>query len=173
MEKIYLKFLFLSISFSLCTIFCLHAQKITVKGIVISSQKEPLIGVGIIEEGTTNGTITDIDGKFSISVASHSKLKFSYVGYTSKIITVGNETNLTIILEENMQNLDEVVVIGYGTVKKSDLTGAVSSIKASELNNTPTSDIESALQGKVSGVFISKKSGRPGDAADVKIRGIG
>ncbi len=157
-----------------CFVLPLSAQKSTVTGTVTSAiDQEPLIGVGVVEVGTSNGTTTDLDGKFSISVGKDAKLTFSYIGYNAQTVTVGNRPTIDIRLEESVQNLDEVVVVGYGTVKKSDLTGSVASLKAKTLENTPTSSIETALQGRVAGVFISKTSGEPGKTADIKIRGIG
>jgi len=165
--------------FMLCTLIgipqLMAQENNTIKGIVVSNTEEPLIGVAIIEEGTTNGVITDIDGKFSIKTTkAQTVLTFKYIGYTTKTIQLNKQREeLRIVMEEESKKLDEVVVIGYGTVKKSDLTGAVSSVKASELRNTPGSSIDAALQGKVAGVTISKKSGSPGATADVKIRGVG
>lgn len=161
----------------ICGTSFLNAQSSVLKGIVTSSQGEPLIGVSVVlkngDSVTTVGTVTDIDGNFSINVPLKSNLSFSYIGYKAKNIIVNNYNYLKVVLAEDAEALDEVVVIGYGTVKKSDLTGAVSSIKASELSNTPAAGIEVALQGKVPGVFISKKSGKPGETADIKIRGVG
>ncbi len=154
----------------------LRAQVTTIiKGIVLSTTQEPLIGAAVFEAGTKNGVVTDLDGRFSIKLEkSQSSLTFKYLGYVAKIVPVnGSNDNLRVVMDEESKSIDEVVVIGYGTVKKSDLTGAVSSIKASDLRNTPTSSIDVALQGKVAGVFISKKSGTPGSTADVKIRGVG
>jgi len=147
----------------------------TIKGTVVSNTQEPLIGVSLIEPGTNNRAITDLDGNFSIKVDKFpTSLTFKYIGFESKTINIkSGEKPFQVVLSETVKNLDEVVVVGYGTVKKSDLTGAVSSIKASELKNTPSASIDVALQGKVAGVFISKKSGSPGTTADVKIRGIG
>ena len=128
-----------------------NAQSSVLKGIVTSSQGEPLIGVSIVlKDGNltmATGTVTDIDGNFSINVPLKSNLSFSYIGYKTKNIVVDNYNYLKVILTEDAETLDEVVVIGYGTVKKSDLTGAVSSVKASELSNTPAAGIEVALQG--------------------------
>ncbi|MDR2628313.1 MAG: carboxypeptidase-like regulatory domain-containing protein, partial [Dysgonamonadaceae bacterium] len=150
-----------------------QTQAGTVSGVVVSTDNEPLIGVTVKVNNTTSGTVTDVDGRFSIAAAPRSDLIFSYIGYKTKTLAVGTQTDLKVVLEEDVETLDEVVVVGYGVVKKSDLTGAVSSVKADELRNTATAGIESALQGKIPGVFINKKSGKPGETADIKIRGIG
>lgn len=155
----------------------LYAQVKTITGKVTQGDGEPLIGITIQVKGggpnVSSGTITDIDGNYSIKAASDSRLTFSYVGFKSQTITVGNRKVINVIMEEDNKLLDEVVVIGYGTMKKSNITGAISSVKASALENTASAGIESALQGKVPGVFISKTSGKPGATADVKIRGVG
>lgn len=150
----------------------LNAQTI-ITGNVKSTQGEELIGVTIQIENTTNGTVTDLDGNFSITAKPDDNLVFSYIGLKTVVIKPGDKTSLSIIMEDDSEALEEHVVIGYGTVKKSDLTGAVTSIKASELQNTASAGIETALQGKIPGVFVSKKSGKPGETADIKIRGIG
>ncbi|NDW08548.1 TonB-dependent receptor [Dysgonomonas sp. 520] len=176
MEK-HLKKLFLFTFIFIYGVNCLKAQTATVTGTVTSVQNEPLIGVTImVKTGnapSSTGTTTDFDGKFSINVPQKASLVFSYIGYKTKTIEVGNKTELNITLDDDVNILDEVVAIGYGTIKKSDLTGAVSSVKASELANTASAGIEAALQGKVAGVSVSRKSGKPGETADVKIRGVG
>mgnify|MGYP000650555851 CR=1 FL=1 len=116
---------------------------------------EALIGVSIVEEGTTNGTITDFDGKFAISDVKNSDvLTITYVGYVQQSIPVGNQTSFNIILKEDTETLDEVVVIGYGTVKKRDLTGSVASVSNETLTANPVSDVSQALQGKLAGVSV-------------------
>ena len=172
-----LKKIFLTILFIYSMSNFLYAQVETITGKVTQGDGEPLIGITIQVKGggqnTSSGTITDIDGNYSVKAASNSQLTFSYVGFKSQTITVGNRKVINVIMEEDNKLLDEVVVIGYGTMKKSNVTGAISSVKASALENTASAGIESALQGKVPGVFISKTSGKPGATADVKIRGVG
>ncbi len=172
MKTLFRTFLFLTAMFILEISFS-FVQANVIKGTVTSVQKESLIGVTVMVENTTNGTVTDIDGNYAINAPVNSNLVFSYVGFNTKTINVGNLTTLNVVLEEKTKQLDELVVIGYGIVKKSDLTGAVTSIKAADLQNTASAGIENALQGKVPGVFINKKSGGPGETADIKIRGIG
>ena len=144
-----------------------------VTGVVTSAQNEPLIGVTVMVENTTNGTVTDFDGNFSIAASPSDKLVFSYIGYVSQTIEVGDQTHIRVQMAEENEMLDELVVIGYGSVKKSDLTGAISSVKSDQLENTASAGIESALQGKVPGVLITKNSGQPGGETDIKIRGVG
>jgi TonB-linked SusC/RagA family outer membrane protein len=171
------KYLLLIFIFLSGFIKVMQAQTVPVKGIVTTSDGEPLIGVSISvkdpDENTTAGTVTDIDGLFSIEAASGFVLEFRYVGFQTRTLVVGNQTDLTVVMTEDSEVLEELVVIGYGTVRKSDLTGAVTSVKAEELRNVASAGIESALQGKIPGVFINKKSGKPGATADIKIRGVG
>ncbi|MDD6209123.1 MAG: TonB-dependent receptor [Bacteroidales bacterium] len=153
----------------------LYGQQRSLRGVVISAiDEEPLIGVSVVEKGTKNGVITDINGAFTITTTSKNPvLEFRYLGYASQTVEVRGNKELTIKMGENTEQLDEVVVVGYGTVKKSDLTGAITSVKSEDIVNTASSSVDVALQGKVSGVNIVKKSGRPGETADIKIRGIG
>lgn len=148
------------------------AQGKSITGIVIDNQNEPIIGVSVSIDGTTNGTITDINGNFSLSnVSPNSKLQFSYLGYITQKVVVGNNNTLRITLIEDTQALDEVIVVGYGTQKKSDVTGAMVSVGADELKARPTTNVFEALQGKAAGVDI-RTSDRPGEMGDVLIRGV-
>ncbi len=123
---------------------------------------EPLPGVTVQEKGTTNGAITDIDGNFSLSVPSDATLTVSYVGYLSEDITVEGKTELgTITLISDIKQLDQVVVVGYGTQRKVDLTGSVAIVNTEEMNKVSKSNISTALQGKVAGVQITS-DGQPG-----------
>lgn len=144
----------------------------TVSGTVIDDAGEPLIGVSIQVKGTTTGSITDFDGNFTLdNIASSDILVFSYVGYASKEIPVGNQKVLKVTLSEDTEVLDEVVVVGYGQMKKSDLTGSVSSADGSSLAAKGTTSAMEALQGTVPGVNITQSSGRTGGSFDVQIRG--
>ncbi|MGQ1908272.1 SusC/RagA family TonB-linked outer membrane protein [Marinifilum sp. RC60d5] len=151
----------------------LQENQKTISGTVIDDQDLPLIGVNIIIKGSSIGTVTDLDGNFQLSVSENSVLKFSFIGYIDQEIVVGNQTDFKIILKEDVQGLNEVVVVGYGVQKKSDLTGAVASIKAEDLAKTPSSNPVNALQGKVAGVTITKYGGAPGAGSNITIRGIG
>lgn len=142
-----------------------------ISGHVVDSHGNPIIGATIMEKGTSNGTITDFDGKFQISCSNNGTLVISYIGYKSQEIVINRQTNLEITLVEDLETLDEVVVVGYGTQKKSDLTGAVTSMKSDALTGLVSGNASEALQGK-SGIYVTNM-GSPGTAPDVKIRGIG
>ena len=145
-------------------------QKVT--GKVVDANNEPLIGVSVLEKGTTNGTITDFDGNYTLEVPSGKNiLEISYIGYKTKEITIGNNSLINIKMEPDTQALDEVVVIGYGTVKKRDLTGAVASMKNEDVTVAPTSNVMEALQGKIAGMDIVKSSGQVGEDVSILLRG--
>ena len=148
-------------------------DNITVKGTVVDETGSPIPGVSVYVKGTTNGTISDIDGNFSLSCPSDATLVFSYVGYTTQEIAVSNRPNLgTISLKEDNKELEQVVVIGYGTQKKVDLTGSVAIVDADEMKKVSNSNISTMLEGKVAGVQITS-DGQPGADPSVRIRGIG
>lgn len=144
-----------------------------VKGTVIDGSGEPLVGVSILVKGTATGVVSGLDGSFTISVRNGEILVFSYVGYIKQEKLVGKEKNLKIVLQEDAKSLEEVVVVGYGTQKKVNLTGAVSSITAEELVNKPVMSTAQALAGLAPGLSVVSNSGRPGAGASVKIRGTG
>ncbi|GAB6123403.1 SusC/RagA family TonB-linked outer membrane protein [Dysgonomonas termitidis] len=139
-------------------------------GTVTDNTGGPLIGVSITIKGTSTGTVTDVDGKFSIQAKPGDTMQFSYVGFSTKTIIIGNEQVLNIVLEEDRQVLDEIVVVGYQSIRKSHLTGAVSSVKNQELNLT-TPSMGQALVGKVAGVQISQVSGAPYNSTKIRVRG--
>ncbi|HRI60661.1 MAG TPA: TonB-dependent receptor, partial [Saprospiraceae bacterium] len=133
-----------------------------------------IIGASVKERGTGNGTITDVDGKFAITVAdSAATLTVDYTGYLQAVIPIDGRTQINIVLEENETLLEQVVVVGYGTQKKSDLTGAVGTVKAKDLERIPSASVDQALQGKVAGVYVMPNSGQPGAGATIRIRGTG
>ncbi|MHB1106580.1 MAG: carboxypeptidase-like regulatory domain-containing protein, partial [Lutibacter sp.] len=149
------------------------AQNYEVKGVVVDASGSPLPGVSIVVKNTTKGASTDFDGNFTISnVQKGETLVFSFIGYNTKEFLVNNANFINVTLSEDTQSLEEVVVIGYGTQKKSVVTGAISSVKAEELENLPVERVEQALQGRVSGVVIAANSGQPGSASTVRVRGI-
>ena len=153
--------------------FCAYSQNYEVKGNVVDAYGSPLPGVSIVVKNTMKGASTDFDGNFTISnVVKGETLVFSFIGYTTKEILVSNSDLLKVTLSEDTQSLDEVVVVGYGTQKKSVVTGAISSVKAADLENLPVERVEQALQGRVSGVVIASNSGQPGSSATVRVRGI-
>lgn len=141
----------------------------TATGTVTSSNGEPLIGVTVLEQGTTNGTITDLDGKFSLQVQSGATLEFSFMGYERQ--SQPASSNMNIVLEEDTKALEEVVVVGYGTQRKEAVTGSVSSMKGDEMRAVAGSNITQSLQGRVAGVEMSQVSSKPGETMQIRIRG--
>lgn len=153
----------------------LCGQSLTVSGTVVAaSDGLPLIGATILEKGTGKGTVTDFDGKYSLEVTNaNATLVFSYTGFLAQEIPLNGQTNLNVTLQENVEQLEEVVVIGYGTQKKSVVTGAISSVSAEDIQKAPILRVEQALQGRTSGVQVTSASGQPGDGLTVRIRGAG
>ncbi len=150
------------------------SSEITITGTVTESETgEPLIGVTIMKQGTTSGTITDLDGTYSLVANPGDNLIFSYTGMTTRIVPVTNQTLMDISLESNAELLDEVVVIGYGSQKKSHLTGAVSKVENEKLDQIAVSRVDDALIGQVSGVNIQSTSAEAGQAPTITIRGVG
>ena len=147
--------------------------RFNIKGVVVDEQGEPLIGASVFVKGTTEGVVTDMDGAFALSVQGGATLTASYIGYLSKDIEVGNRDNLTISLEPDSKTLEEVVVIGYGTVKKKDLTGSVASVRGDDLAAKKTTTLSTALQGTLSGVLVQRSGNAPGaSASSIRVRGI-
>jgi len=164
--------IFYTICFLLCSSF-IFSQDIKVTGTVSDTSGNPLGNASIFIEGTKTGTIADFDGVFSIVVPNEaSKLVVSYISFVQQTITVGSQRNFAIVLKPDTQSLNEIIVVGYGNVKKGDLTGSVSSIKAKDITNTGALSVEQALSGKVAGVIVTQSSGMPGAGANIKIRGI-
>ncbi len=147
---------------------------VKIKGKVIDQNGDPLPLTNIMEKGTSNGTQADFDGNFSLTVSQENAvLVLSFIGYTSKEVNINGQSSLSVQLEESEAGLDEVVVVGYGTTKKSDMTGAVSSIKSQAISERPISNFGQVLQGNVSGVAVNSSSGEPGSDVQVRIRGLG
>mgnify|MGYP000688865803 CR=1 FL=1 len=130
-----------------------------------------MIGVNVVEKGTTNGCLTDIDGNYTLTVTKGSTLVYSYIGYITEERTA-KEGTLNVTMKEDTKTLDEVVVVGYGVQKKSSLTGAVSSVKAEDMEARTITRAEQALQGKTAGVSVLSASAKPGSGPSVRIRGI-
>ncbi|WP_170309923.1 SusC/RagA family TonB-linked outer membrane protein [Seonamhaeicola maritimus] len=148
-----------------------NAQTITINGNVVA-EGQPLPGVSILVKGTNKGAVTDFDGNYTIDANSNAVLVFSYLGYETKEVSVNGRTTVNVTLQTDLSTLDEVIVVGYGTQKKKELTGAVVQVKAEVLEQTTTSDIGAALQGQISGVNITSSSGAPGEEANILIRGF-
>lgn len=149
------------------------ALAIDVGGVVYDENGNSLPGVNVVEKGTTNGTTTDAEGRFTMRVESdRSILVFSFIGYITREVTVGNQTEFSLTLQQDVKALEEVVVVGYGTQKKSDLTGAVASVQGDEVAERQSVQVSQALQGAISGVMVTRDNSAPGSAASIRIRGI-
>ena len=148
-------------------------QSVTIKGVVTDKTGMPIIGANVIEKGTTNGIITDFDGNYTLNVANgNAVLVFSYIGYKSQEIVVGNQKTIDVVLAEDTEMMDEVVVIGYGTQKKGDVTSAVSSVKAEDFTVGKIGDASELIKGKVAGLTIAKGSGDPTAESTIRLRGV-
>ncbi len=146
-------------------------QSIKVQGTVTDESGTPMAGVNVVVKGTTNGLITDLNGQYQISADSKSTLSFSFIGYKTQDILVSNHKLINVKLIPDYLQVDEVVVVGYGTMKKSDISGSVASVSSEALQNLATTDAAAALQGKASGVQVLSNSGAPGQAATIRVRG--
>ena len=150
-----------------------YAAPGAIKGKVTGTDGYGIAGVNVIEKGTTNGVITDVEGNWTLNLTTENPiLSFSFIGYKSQETPVGNKTVLNIILIEDVEVLDEVVVVGYGTQKKKDLTGAIASVSSEDLGKTPTSSFDQSLQGKIPGVQVTQTTGAPGGNINIMVRGI-
>jgi len=161
-----MKKLFLLAFISLLSVFALQAQ---VSGVVVDQNGEPMIGVSVAQPGTSVGTITDFDGRFTLNVTLGTELQFSYVGYKTE--TLKSSADMNVRMSEDTEVIEEVVVVGYGTQRKSDLTGSVASVKADDMNKIPTSSVAEMLRGQAAGVMVTQSSARPGGTSDIVIRG--
>ena len=151
-----------------------HVLEHQIKGVVVDSNGMPVIGANILLKGTAVGSITDLDGNFFLDDVNESSiLLVSYIGYVTKEVKVGTQKVFKIVLEEDQKTLNEVVVVGYGTMKKSDITGAISSVSQDKLTSQPVANVSSALQGLATGVSVTSNSGSPGSSATIRIRGVG
>ena len=162
------------LSLLMVTALGLWAQSFTVKGVVgAQDEPDPVIGANVVVKGTTTGTVTDFDGNFELQAKAGDVLVVSFLGYKPQEVKVTNAGPLRVTLVADNVMLEEVVAIGYGTMKKSDLTGAVTSVSADQLLKAPVSGLDQALQGRAAGVTVTSGSGQPGEAATIRIRGIG
>jgi len=148
-----------------------YAQQKTISG-TVSADDEPIPGVSVLVKGTSIGVITDFDGNFTISAKNTDVLLFSYVGYITKEVLVDNQTTINVTLEASLEQLEEVVLIGYGSVRKKDLTSAISTVKGEELSKRVVTNIQDALAGQLPGVQVSSNGGQPGSESTITIRGI-
>ncbi len=150
---------------------CVSVSAQQISGTVKDTSEEPIIGASVVEKGTGSGTITDLNGKFVLKVSGNHPIEISYVGMKTQTVQVKGRSHINIVLEEDSKMMEEVVVIGYGTVKKRDLTGAISSVKSDVITMTPTVNPMEALQGRVAGLDIIKKSGQAGQGVEMQLRG--
>ncbi len=165
--------LILLVCIALCSVVEASAAPGTVKGTVKGEDGYGIAGVNVVEKGTTNGVITDVEGGYVINLTTDNPiLVFSFIGYKSQEIPVGNQSQINLILKEDIETLEEVVVVGYGTQKKKDLTGAIASVGSEELGLTPALSFDQSLQGKVPGVQITQTTGAPGGNLNIMVRGI-
>jgi len=149
-----------------------NLQQKSVTGRVTDANKNPLAGVNVVEKGTVNGVMTGTDGKFSITVSSNSSaLTFTFIGFETQDVIIGNQNNIEITLKESMTGLNEVIVIGYGTARKRDVTGSVASVNAVALQEVQTSNMISGLKGRAAGIDIVSNSTLPGASGQIRIRG--
>lgn len=145
-----------------------------ITGTILDVTGIPVAGANVVVKGTTNGTITDMDGHFTLEVPKGALLQISYIGYLTKEIPVGNKTNFSIQLVEDSQALDEVVVVGYGTEKKVNVIGSIAQISGEKLENRSTPQLSNALTGQMAGVTVIQRSGRPGKSGgEIRVRGVG
>ena len=150
-----------------------NAQNISVKGSVKDANGEPLIGVNVLQAGTTNGIITDFDGNFELNVPADASLTFSFIGYKTQTVAVKGRKSISVVLQEDTKTLDEVVVVGYGTMKKSDISGAVTTVNQEAVMRRIPQNIGQALQGAAAGVIVTQQDGAPDANAAIRIRGVG
>ncbi|MDR0712050.1 MAG: TonB-dependent receptor [Prevotellaceae bacterium] len=153
-----------------CSWSKVHAQQRQITGVVNDADK-PMPGVSVVVQGSSIGVVTDVDGRYSISAASSNALEFSFLGYVTQVVPVGDRSVINVNMSTDEKGLEEIVVIGYGSVKKRDLTGAVTSIKAEDVTISPTGDVMEALQGKIAGVDIMRTSGELGSGVNITMRG--
>lgn len=162
----------LGLLFLLCLIpLCAFSQSITVKGIVKDATGETVIGASVVEKGTTNGIITGLDGDFTLQVQNDAVLVISYIGYVTQEVKVSDTAPINVILREDAKALEEVVVIGYGTARRSDVTGSIASVQGDKLREVPATNISYALQNRIAGVDMTQTSSQPGANLQIRIRG--
>lgn len=167
MKQLFTLLLFLGVQLSL------FAQTGSIRGQVLDERGDPIPGASILKVGTSTGTVTDLDGNFTLAAVPGDQLRISFIGYQTQTITVGSQAQITIRLGDEISSLNEVIVVGYGTATKKELTGAVSQIKGEAVADMNMPRLDQALQGKLSGVTITTNSGAPGGTSNIRIRGLG
>jgi iron complex outermembrane receptor protein len=173
MKQRFLKHVFSVLCLSVLAIGMANAQGGKISGKVIDAGNgEGLIGVNVVEVGTSNGTVTDLDGSYTITVGANATLSFSFTGYATQNVVVGNSTTVNISLAFEQQALSEVVVVGYGTQKKKEITSAVTSLKSEDFNRGTVNDPAQLLQGKVAGLSVVRPGGDPNGGFQIRLRGV-
>ena len=168
-----MKIRYLIISFILCCAISVQAQDISISGKVTSSEDDSgLPGVNVVVQGTSTGTVTDVEGNYTLAVPGvQSIIEFSSVGYVQEQVEVGNRTVINVVMQVDVTALDEIVVVGYGTMKKSDVTGSLTSVSSKDYDVQPLTRVDQALQGRAAGVTVTQTSGAPGAGMKIRIRG--
>ena len=161
-----------ALSITLMLGMTMAAQTVTVQGTVTDEKGESVIGATVKEKGGQGGTVTDIDGRYTLTVSPQSTLVITCIGFEAVESAVNGRTQIDVIMGEGTETMNELVVVGYGTMRKSDLTGAVGSLSSKNIEGTPVANIGQALQGKISGLQVVD-AGKPGDNVNIKIRGLG
>jgi TonB-linked SusC/RagA family outer membrane protein len=156
----------------LCILFTVNAQDATLSGVVTDENKEPLLGVNVVQKGTSKGTITDNNGRFTFEAPPNSTIVFTYIGFAEQERIWDGKSILNVTLLEETELLDEVVVVGYGVMRKSDITGSVASVNTEDMKLYPATNITEMLRGRASGINVTNTSGRPGSTSNITIRGV-
>lgn len=172
MKKNYRSLICASVFLFLLTILSASGQQKMITGKITDIKGESLPGVNILIKGTVTGTTSDVNGNFALEASEKDVLIISFIGYTSEEVVVGNTTSLNITLVEDVKTLQEVVIIGYGSVKKEDVTTSISSVSQKELKNLPVAGVDQAIQGRLAGVTVTNNGGQPGGGVSVRVRGI-
>lgn len=161
---------------TLCLFLCVHlaatAQDVTVTGRVTDQKGEPLPGVNIVIQGTMQGVVTDIDGRYAITTSGNAVLSFNFIGFNGQVIPIENRRNIDVVMHETVTALNEIVVVGYGQMRRSDVTGSVVSVSSEAIERSVPTSIDQVLQGRAAGVFVQQNSGTPGGSSSIRIRGI-
>jgi hypothetical protein len=167
MKQTILLLLFLSV-----TRYVLGQDPLSIAGKVTSQEdNSPLVGVNVVVKGSTTGTQTDVEGNYRLNAPGNATLVFSYIGFTPLEVPINGQTTISPVMAPDVRALSEVVVVGYGTQRKADVTGSIVSVQAEDIANRPVSNAEQALQGKAAGVLVTTNQGTPGAAPNVQIRG--
>ncbi|KEO75563.1 SusC/RagA family TonB-linked outer membrane protein [Anditalea andensis] len=157
---------------TMCINICLYAQSFVVTGVITDPDGDPIPGVSVLKVNSTVGTVTDLDGRYTINASQGDQLRYSFMGFESQTLTVGSGSVMNLMLQSDISSLEEIVVVGYGTAKKRELTGATSQVRGENIEKMNMPRLDQALQGQIAGVNISTNSGAPGGTSNIRIRGI-